>query len=194
MTQAPSLLLLFCIFFYVGLFTIGGGLVAITLMQQTIVARGYITQDQFFNMVAISESTPGPIGMNMATYIGNEFYGIPGAIITTLGQAAPSIICILIIAHFFSKFQEKPMVKAAFSGLRPATTGMILVATAQVFQLALLNVPQSMSALACVQGWGDLFKWQSVAFYAVALFILFKTKIHPVIVIALGAVFGVLFL
>jgi chromate transporter len=190
----PSLLELFFIFFYVGLFTIGGGLVALTLMQQTIVARGYISQEQFYNMVAISESTPGPIGMNMATYIGNEFYGIPGAIITTLGQAAPSIICILLIAHFFSKFQEKPLIKAAFSGLRPATTGIILVATAHIFQLALLNIPSDISVLATGRGWLDLFKWQPVLFYAAAVFVLFKTKIHPVVVIALGAVFGILFL
>ena len=98
----PSQFELFCIFFYVGLFTIGGGLVAITLMQQTIVERGYISPESFYNMVAISESTPGPIGMNMATYIGYEFYGIPGAIITTIGQALPSIVVILLIAFLLS--------------------------------------------------------------------------------------------
>ena len=98
----PSQFELFYIFFYVGLFTIGGGLVAITLMQQTIVERGYISPESFYNMVAISESTPGPIGMNMATYIGYEFYGIPGAIITTIGQALPSIVVILLIAFVLS--------------------------------------------------------------------------------------------
>ncbi|MCR5289158.1 MAG: chromate transporter [Treponema sp.] len=192
MSNVPSLLLLFGIFFYVGLFTIGGGLVAITLMQQTLVSRGYITQESFYNMVAISESTPGPIGMNMATYIGNEFYGVPGAIITTSGQVLPSLICILIIAHFFSKFQEKPIIKAAFSTLRPATTGIILIATAQVFSLALLNIPTSITVLATVSGWIDLFKWPSVAFYVVSLIALFKTKLHPVVIIAAGAIFGIL--
>ena len=138
----PSQFELFCIFFYVGLFTIGGGLVAITLMQQTIVERGYISPESFYNMVAISESTPGPIGMNMATYIGYEFYGIPGAIITTIGQALPSIVVILLIAFLLSgKFGEKPLVKSIFKTLRPATCGLILVAAADVFVLALLNVP-----------------------------------------------------
>ena len=185
---------LFFTFFQIGLFTIGGGLVALTLMQQTIVSRGYITQDQFYNMVAISESTPGPIGMNMATYIGNEFYGVPGALITTTGQVLPSIICILLIAHFFSKFQERPLVKAAFSCLRPATTGIILVAAAQVFSLALLIIPQDLMQLTSISGWAALFRWQSVLFYLIAIVLLAKTKIHPVLIVAAGAVFGILFL
>ena len=78
---APTLLELFCIFFCIGLFTIGGGLVAITSMQQIVVGRGWITSEKFFNMVAISESTPGPIGVNMATYIGYEFHGTFGGIV-----------------------------------------------------------------------------------------------------------------
>ena len=97
MTNDVSLLWLFCTFFYIGLFTVGGGLVAITLMQQTIVEKGLISVDQFYNMIAISESTPGPVGINMATYLGYEFYGIPGAIITSIGEVLPSIITILII-------------------------------------------------------------------------------------------------
>ncbi len=193
--MAPSLFELFCIFFYVGLFTIGGGLVAITLMQQTIVERGFISPDQFYNMVAISESTPGPIGMNMATYIGFEFYGIPGAVITTMGQALPSIICILLIAYFLStKFQNNPLVKSVFATLRPATCGIILVAAAKVFELALMNIPSSFADLKKVQTWISLFKWPSLGFYAVLVFLLFKTKIHPVLIVAAGAVFGVLFL
>ena len=94
-----SLLQLAFTFFYIGLFTIGGGQVAITLMQQSIVSSGLISQAQFYNMVAISESTPGPIGINMATYIGYELYGIPGALAVTGAQVLPSIIIILIIAR-----------------------------------------------------------------------------------------------
>lgn len=176
------------------MFTIGGGLVALTLLQQTVVSRGYITQEYFFNMVAISESTPGPIGMNMATYIGNEFYGLPGALVATFGQVLPSLICILLIARFFSKFHEKPLVKAAFAGLRPATTGIILVATAQVFSLALLNIPAEVSSLTSAESWLRVFKWQSVVFYVIALVALFKIKMHPVLVVAAGAVFGIIFL
>lgn len=191
----PSQFELFCIFFYVGLFTIGGGLVAITLMQQTIVERGYISPELFYNMVAISESTPGPIGMNMATYIGYEFYGITGAIITTIGQALPSIVVILLIAFLLSgKFGEKPLVKSIFKTLRPATCGLILVAAADVFVLALLNVPKDFSSILTPNGLLNLFRWDSIAAYAVATVLLFKTKIHPVAIVIAGAVFGVLFL
>ena len=84
-----SLFELFAIFFYVGLFTIGGGLVAITLMEQTIVARGLISPEQFYNMVAVSESTPGPIGINMATYVGTSLFGVKGGIIATSASVAP---------------------------------------------------------------------------------------------------------
>ena len=101
-----TLLELFGTFFYIGLFTIGGGVVAITLMQQTIVSKGIISLDQFYNMVAISESTPGPLGTNMATYIGYKLYGVPGALVTTIGEALPSIIIILIIARFLQKFNQ----------------------------------------------------------------------------------------
>ena len=191
----PSQLELFCIFFYVGLFTIGGGLVAITLMQQTIVDRGYVSPDVFYNMVAISESTPGPIGMNMATYIGYEFYGIPGAIITTFAQALPSIITILLISYFLTnKFSENPVVKSVFKTLRPATCGLILFAAVKVFVLALMNIPQEFTSVLSPSGLVSLFKWPCVAFYAVATLLLFKTKIHPVIIVLAGALFGVLFL
>lgn len=193
--NAPSVIELFFIFFYIGLFTIGGGLVAITLMQQTIVERGYIAPDQFYNMIAISESTPGPIGMNMATYIGFEFYGIPGAVVATIGQALPSIICILLIAYFLStKFQNNPLVKSVFITLRPATCGIILVATANVIELALLSIPSKLSAFREVQTWISLIKWPSFVFYGLLVFLLFKTKIHPVLIVLMGAIFGVLFL
>ncbi|MCR5612168.1 chromate transporter [Treponema sp.] len=194
---APSLLQLFFIFFYIGLFTIGGGLVAITLMQQLLVDRGLIPSDVFVNMIAISESTPGPIGINMATYVGNHFYGVAGGCITTLGEILPSVICIIIIAKLFSRFQEKPLVKAAFSTLRPATTGLILVALVQVFEVALLNISVRTGVSGIKEfngGFFDLFQWKSLIFYALALGALFITKIHPALLILAGAVFGILFL
>ena len=91
---------LFWLFFYIGLFTIGGGQVAITLMYQALVDKGIIDAELFYNMLAVSESTPGPIGINMATYLGTEMFGVWGGIITTLGTVAPSVIVILIIAPY----------------------------------------------------------------------------------------------
>jgi chromate transporter len=189
-----SLIELFFIFFYVGLFTIGGGLVAITLMEETIVSRGLISPEQFYNMVAISESTPGPIGVNMATYIGYNLHGIPGTIITSIGEILPSLICILIIAKFLKSFQQKPIVQSVFSVLRPATTGSIFVAAVQIFLIALVNVPSDFSVFKEVSGWTNLFNWKSLYFYVIAVFVLFKIKVHPILLLAAGAVFGILFL
>lgn len=192
--NVPSLLELFFIFFYIGLFTIGGGLVAITLMKQLIVDRGLISSELFVNMIAISESTPGPIGVNMATYIGNQFYGVLGGCVTTLGEILPSIICILIIARLFTKFQEKPLVKAAFLTLRPATSGLILVAALQVFEVALLNINLNFSSISQLPSFAEIFKWKQVIFYLISVALLFLTKISPIALIFVGAVFGILFL
>ncbi|MBO5136893.1 MAG: chromate transporter [Spirochaetaceae bacterium] len=185
-----SLLQLMFVFFYVGLFTIGGGLVAISLMYEPIVGGGLINSEDFYNMVAISESTPGPIGINMATYIGYELYGPWGGIATTAATVLPSLIIIMLIAKFFSSFHDKPLVKAAFTGLRPTVTGMILVAAVQVFEIAILKgspTPESTS-------WYNVFNIPALIFYIATTLTLLRTKLHPIIVIAAGAVFGVILL
>lgn len=181
---------LFGIFFYVGLFTIGGGLVAITLMYQPVVEAGLISSALFYNMVAISESTPGPIGINMATYVGYELYGPIGGILTTAGTVLPSLIIIIIIAKYFAQMQTNKLVQAAFSGLRPAVSGMIAVAAAQVLEITLINIP-SFEETGNIAG---LFQPRCIIFYVLALAVLFKTKIHPILIIFAGAVFGILFL
>lgn len=189
-----TLLQLAFTFFYIGLFTIGGGQVAITLMQQSLVTTGVISQDMFYNMVAISESTPGPIGINMATYIGYELYGVPGALIVTGAQVLPSIIIILVIARFLRSFNDNPFVKGSLAFLRPVTTGLILVPVIQVIMFTLINPPESLSVLTTLEGWKELFNWIPIAAYAVFVFLLFKVKLHPIGVIVCGAIFGMIFL
>lgn len=186
-----SLLQLFFIFFYIGLFAVGGGLVAATFMQQILVEKyALISAEKFYSMLAISESTPGPIGINLATYIGNELYGIPGAIIVTLGEILPSLIVILIIAKFFSDYSKKPAVQCVFKTLRPTTAGMIVNALIPVFLIALIDV----SGFKATGNIADLFVWKSVIFYAAALAVLYTTKLHPVVIVAAGALFGIFFL
>lgn len=185
-----SLLHLIGTFFYIGLFAVGGGMAAIALMQQTLVIPGIITAEEFYSMVAISESTPGPIGVNMATYVGCKLYGVWGGVITTASLVLPSLIIIVLIAKFFGKFQEKPLVKAAFNGLRPAVCGMIAVASWQIINIALVNK----QAFETTGIWYNLVNLPSVIFYVCALIVLFRTKWHPLVVIGAGAVFGVLFL
>ena len=188
-----SLIVLCFTFFYIGLFTIGGGVVAITLMQQAIVEKGLISSEQFYNMIAISESTPGPIGINMATYIGYNLYGIPGAILTSLCEALPSLLIILIVARFLQKFHENQFVKGSLAFLRPVTTGLILVPVVQIFIFTLINLPGEWNVLLTLQGWKGLFEWISLVFYGLCVFLLLKFKCHPIIIIVLGAVFGVVY-
>lgn len=180
-------------FFYIGLFTIGGGVVALTLMQQTIVAQGLITEEQFYNMVAISESTPGPLGTNMATYIGYNLYGIPGSLIATLAEVLPSVIIILIIAQFLKKFNENQIVKGTLKFLRPLTSGLILVPAVQIFLFTIVNKPESWNELLTLSGWKGLFDWVNFAAYSVFAFLLFKFKLHPILLLILGAIFGIIF-
>lgn len=194
MANDVSLLWLFCTFFYIGLFTVGGGLVAITLMQQTIVDKGLISLDQFYNMIAISESTPGPVGVNMATFLGFEFYGIPGAIVTSIGEVLPSLITILIIAKIILKFRENKCVKSVFDMLRPAGTGMIFVITVNLFSTILLNIPQDISVLSVRESWKDLFDWMNITAFLVFFYVRRKFKLHPFFVVCMGAVFGLLFM
>ncbi|MBB5226307.1 chromate transporter [Treponema ruminis] len=189
---------LFCliaVFFYVGLITIGGGQVAITVMQQVLVDQFHLIDDAFFfNMVAISESTPGPIGINIATYIGTELYGVWGGFFSTLGEVLPSLICIVLIAKFFGSFAEKKGVKAAFSTLRPAVSGVIAVAAARIIIIALFVVREGF-LLSSPSTWNENLQIYGVSaiFYCLCLSVLFRTKIHPVFLVAAGALFGAIF-
>lgn len=189
--QQMSLIGLFFLFMYIGAFTIGGGLVAVTLMQQELIGRGLISSEDFFAMVAISESTPGPIGINMATYIGYKLYGILGSLVVTAGLVFPSLIVIILIARFAAAFQEKPFVKKSFYGLRAGAVGMIAVACWQVITISLLTVPRFKE----MGHFTDLVNVKPLLFFAAALgcSLLFK-KLHPVFLIIAGAVFGIFFL
>lgn len=198
---------LFLVFVYVGAFTIGGGLVAISLMQQQIVATGIITPEEFLNMIAISESTPGPVGINMATYVGYKLFGVLGSLVTTCGVVLPSLVCIIVIAKFFGAFQEKPLVKSIFYGLRAGSCGMIAFAVWQVLAVSLVDIPAFSSAAEQAGGYGKLFATEGALHALGTLFpptplvmaavaaVVYRTgKIHPLLLIALGAVGGILFL
>ena len=119
------LLRLFWEFFKIGLFAVGGGMATIPFLYDLSDRTGWFTHTQLADMIAISESTPGPIGVNMATYVGYEMSGIPGSIFTTLGFVAPSIIIIIIVSLFLQRFRENRYVESAFYGLRPASSGLI---------------------------------------------------------------------
>ena len=174
-----SLLQLMWTFFYIGLFTIGGGQVAITLMYQPVVEGGLLSAEQFYNMVAVSESTPGPIGINMATYIGCELFGVLGGVAVTFATVLPSLLIILIIAKFFDKYQDKPLVKTTFTCIRPVSAGLIAVAAWNVLSISVVNVFSPIRAVIFAVSLALIFVWK---------------KMSPILLIVLCGIAGVIFL
>ena len=180
---------LFWEFFKTGLFAVGGGLATLPFLTDMSKTTGWFTSADIADMVAVSESTPGPLGINMATYIGNKTAGIPGGIIATLGLITPAIIIICVISLFLTKFRDSKVVKRVFYGLRPASTGLIAAAGIGVAKIALLNLP----AFEAGGGIAVLFNWKLVIL-AVACFIAFrKIKVHPIVFILASAAVGVIF-
>jgi chromate transporter len=133
-----ELLNLFWIFFKIGLFTFGGGYAMIPLIQSELVGGGYLSQELLYDFIGISESTPGPIAINMATFIGTNQLGVLGALVTTIGVALPSFLIILLIASMGSKFLDSRGVKMAFLGLKPAVIGLIFSVSIGLFVYAVL--------------------------------------------------------
>ncbi len=132
-------LTLFFEFFKIGLFAVGGGPATLPFLMDLTEKFDWFSMSDLTNMVAISESTPGPIGINMATYSGFHAAGVLGGVISTLGLVTPSIIVIVIVAKFLSNFSENPTVKAVFSGIRPAVTALIASAVYGLFKVALMT-------------------------------------------------------
>ncbi|MBQ9152240.1 MAG: chromate transporter, partial [Solobacterium sp.] len=151
-------------YFKTGLFAIGGGYATIPFLREMSVKYGWFTLDQLTTMLAVSESTPGPIGVNMATYVGYSQFGIPGAIGATLSLVSPSIIVICIIASVLERFKQLKVVQGIFSGLRPAVCGFILSAVIGIFLVSLFRT----DALGAGD-FGSFFKWKSILLFAVLL-------------------------
>lgn len=185
-------LLLFYEFFKAGLFAIGGGLATLPFIYD-MSARypNWFSVDDISNMIAVSESTPGPIGINMATYTGFTVGGVLGAVISTVGVVLPSLIVIIIVAKFLQRFQDSKLVRHAFYGLRPAVAGLIAAAAFQVVKVAVLTLETFMQTHKLL----DLVDLRGLIICAVTLVLLYikpLKKIHPIIYILCGAVVGIL--
>lgn len=175
------LLDLFFAFFKVGLFAIGGGLATLPFLYELTEKYDWITVSDISNLVAISESTPGPLGINMATYVGFLQSGVAGAVTASLGLVVPSIIIIVVIAKFLRKFRDSKIVKDVFYGLRAASTALIAVAGLGVARLAFFG--EKMTE----------FFWQGAILAVVLFFATKKLKWHPIVFIAISAIIGVIF-
>lgn len=185
---------LFFEFCKVGLFSVGGGLATIPFLTDMGERTGWFTSGQLADMIAISESTPGPMGVNMATYVGFTTAGLLGGVVATLGLVFPSIIVILIIAKFLQKFRQSRVVDGVFYGLRAASVALITAALLQVARIALMFHEAPVPEYGVMKT--QLFYWPAILLAAV-IFLLLKftplKKLHPIVFIAISAVFGVIF-
>ena len=164
-------------FFKTGLFAVGGGLATLPFLYEMSTKTGWFTHADIADMIAISESTPGAIGINMATYAGYKTAGIPGGICATIGLALPSLIIIIIIARFLDHFSDNKYVKRAFYGLRPASIAMITAALVNVVKVALLNIP----AWEASGSFADLIRPVPILMAVILFFVMKKLKWHPVL-------------
>lgn len=187
---------LFWAFFKTGLFAVGGGMATIPFLYDISTATGWFTHNELANMIAVGESTPGPIGVNMATYVGfvtgMDVSGLPtailGSVTATLGLVAPSFIVIMIVCMILKAFRNNKHVNAAFYGLRPASTGLIAAAGLSVAVTNLL--PGGLTAL-------NAFNWKGLILAVVLWVLTNKVKkvksLHPIVFILGSAVVGILF-
>lgn len=184
-----ELLILFWIFFKIGLFTFGGGYAMIPLMKSELVGGGYISQEMLYDFIGISESTPGPFAVNMATFIGMSQYGLIGAIFTTLGVVLPSFIIILLIASLGSRFFDTAGVKRAFLGLKPAVIGLILAVSIGLFIHALFPLIDLDTFLIDFSDFN--YNGLIILVIVIIVSILYK-KISPIKIIFISAILGMI--
>ncbi len=176
---------LFLTFFKIGAFTIGGGYAMLPMIRDEVVTRGWITQSELIDMIAVSESTPGPVAINIATFVGNVRGGFPGSVLATLGVVAPSLIIILIVAQVYEKFKKSFAVKSVMSGLKPAVIGLIGAAILSMgvtvffpggIAFEVLKTPEFLISLATA---------------GLMLFLILKVKLHPILIILASAAIGI---
>lgn len=193
---------LFWEFFKTGLFAVGGGMATLPFLQAIGENSGWYSYTDLMNMLAVSESTPGPIGINMATYVGFTVAGIPGAVTATIGEVTPSIIVILIVAAILNSFRDNKYVNRAFYGLRPASTGLIGAACVAVILEVLTAIQLVSPEGSLIKGLvlpsaGGLLNWPGLALAGLLLVLTNWVKPvknwHPIIFIAFSAVIGVVF-
>ena len=172
---------LFWTFFRIGLFTFGGGYAMLPLIQSEVLAHGWMDTAGIVNFIAVSESTPGPFAVNIATYIGRVTAGIPGAACATAGVVLPSFLVILIVAAFYQRFRKSRLVEGAMTGLRPTVIGLIAS--------SLLSIGREVFSPKAGAGWLPVAI--SLGIFAAAALLAFRKK-HPVAIIGLSAAAGII--
>lgn len=175
---------LFFAFFQIGLFTIGGGIASLPLIETIIVNNhGWLSYEEFSHLVVISEMTPGPIAVNVSTFVGNKLFGFLGGLIATAGAILPSLIIVILLAKIYFKYRNLKIVNSFLNGLRPTVVGLITNATIGIVLVALFNS----------RGF-DIsqfdFNYIKIILLFVYLFILRKFKLNPIYIIVLSGFLG----
>lgn len=176
---------LFWTFFKIGLFTFGGGYAMLPLIQEQVVAHEWLSEEAIVNFIAVSESTPGPLAVNIATYVGAEVGGIFGAVCATFGVVFPAFLIILIVAKCYEKFKTSKIVRGCMAGLKPAVVGLIGTAVVSVGRTVFFPDGISFSA------------FSTLSFYVMAVIFLISLvlalkKKSPILIICISAVLGIL--
>ena len=177
---------LFLTFLKIGAVSFGGGYGMISLMRDDCLANGWLTESELLNFIAVAESTPGPIAVNMATYIGSVLGGIPGSACATLGVITPSVIIILIVARIFEQFRNNKYVAAAMDGLKPAAVGLIASAVITIGKTVFFTNGVTPGIFA------DAKFYVSLVTFAVMTYLFFAKKLHPIAIICISAIVGIL--
>ena len=185
-------LILFLTFFKIGAFTIGGGYAMLPFIQQEVLNHQWVAEADLINFIAVSESTPGPFAINMATYVGSQVgsdFGVWGSIFgafcATMGVVLPSFIIILLVAQFYEKYKQSKIVKGCMSGLKPAVVGLIAAAILSVVAEVLFPAGLALSAFA------DPSIYVSLGIFALTVTLAFWKKVHPIWLILLSAAIGI---
>lgn len=179
---------LFIEFFKIGLFAVGGGMATIPFLQRLGQDTGWFSQDLISDMIAISESTPGPIGVNMATYVGYNITGIFGGIIASLAEVLPSIIIVIIFSKSLKTLTNNKYYNNAFYGMRPAVTGLIAYAGLGIIEMSLLNIELYNTTGTLL----ELVDIKKCIYFILVFFAIKKYKKHPVFYIFISAIIGIL--
>lgn len=177
------LLELFWIFFKIGAFTFGGGYAMLSLIQSEVGAKGWISDAALIDFVAVSESTPGPLAVNMATYVGAELAGVPGAVCATLGVVLPSFAVILLVARCYDRFRSSRIVRGCMTGLKSAVVGMIAAAAVSIAGTVFFPAGIDLSVFTQPE------LYVSLGIFGAMALLAFK-KVHPIAVICIAAALG----
>ena len=179
-----NLLYLFATFFRIGLFAIGGGLATLPyLFELADKSDGWLSREMIGDMLAVAQSSPGAVGVNLSAYTGVRYAGIPGAFASALGLIAPSIVIIIIVAKTLTAFKENAVVRSFLAGFKPAATALISVAGLGAISLSLWN--------SAARSWLYFIRWKEALIFLAFFILIFKFKKHPVIYIIAAAIVGV---